>query len=193
MRKKLKMAQQDEVEFLLKEDVDLQQRVLFLFGDIDDVMYRKVLLWFHNFAHNSSTEDVTVHLSSEGGEVDAALAIYDVISSAVFPVTIVGGCRVWSAACIILQAADTRLLTKHCSFMHHAGSESISEDITANVERRFAWYRKQQTVVEDIMLEKIQKVHPGYLRGNWHKKDILDNYLTADEAVGWGLADKVLE
>lgn len=74
--------------------------------------------------------DIKVLISSNGGDVDFGLHIYDLISTYPGHSTGVVYCKADSMAATILQGCDVRLCAKHASvFIHHISRNSVSFDI----------------------------------------------------------------
>lgn len=70
-------------------------------------------------AYVLKTEDPVIYISSTGGEVEPAFAIYDFLKSVDKEVTTVALGRVQSAAFMPFIGGDIRLATKNTVFMHH--------------------------------------------------------------------------
>jgi ATP-dependent protease ClpP protease subunit len=77
---------------------------------------------------NRSQDPIIIHMQSIGGEWADGMAIYDSIILCKSYVTIISYGQAESMSSIILQAADSRLLTPHSYFMAHYGSSSLSCD-----------------------------------------------------------------
>ena len=150
-----------------------------------------------------SDKPILVHMQSVGGEWADGMAMYDAITMCRSHVTIIAYGQAESMSSIIFQAADARLITPHTYFMSHYGSTSAGGDYL-NVQN---WVKYEKQIC-DIMLDIyanqccngmffIEKYGKGavtkvknYLStklksGDW--------YITAQEAVNYGFADKVID
>jgi len=128
---------------------------------------------------------------SYGGDWDAGMAIYDFITNIKSPVTLKAYGRMRSMGTILLQACKERLLSKNCLFLMHYGHawcEGHQKDVEAFVDH----LKYDNTVMEDIYLNKIRKKHPDFTRKRLQDMIKYDKYMTAKEAVGLGLADRVI-
>jgi len=150
-----------------------------------------------------SSQDITIHMQSIGGEWSDGMAIFDAISMCRSYVNIIVYGQAESMSSIILQAADYRYMTPNAYFMSHYGFTGINTDYLssqnqADYERKiaitmFEIYAKR-CVNGQFFKDKFGKVPSEkqvqqYLmrklkQGDW--------YLNAEETVYYGFADKVL-
>jgi len=136
-------------------------------------------------------EKITIHFNSPGGDWTHGMAIFDFIKSRRSLVSFIGYGCVRSMGTIIMQACDERYLTHYCRFMIHVGTEEISGH-SEDVHRASDEGRLINEQMYDIYLEKIRVNHPRYSREKIKDLCSHDTYMSADEAVALGLADKVL-
>lgn len=129
---------------------------------------------------------------SYGGEWDAGMAIYDYIKGLKSHVTITCYGRVRSMGTIILQAADERVLSKNCLYMMHYGSFGLNSQHTQDALAGADRVKLENTLMEDIYLEKIKQVKKRYTRAQLQDFIKYDKYLSPQEAVDLGLADRIL-
>lgn len=136
---------------------------------------------------------ITIYMNNPGGSVKSGFAIYDAIKACKNHVTMkcLGECS--SMATIILQAADSRILSQHITFMIHSGTTAFSEDHIKNVKNAMKWDEMLDEYTVNIYLEKIRQKHPEFTRQQLNNKLQFDTFLTAQEAVDLGLADSILE
>ena len=133
-----------------------------------------------------------------GGEWKEGMAIYDAIKGCKQHVTIINHTHARSMSSIILQAADERIMTPHSTFMFHAGTVGFhgtyKQFITEAIEAKKTMAQMMNIYI-DIMQDN------GKLKGKGRKPILrwLNNkmntseevYLSAEEAVEYGFADKV--
>ena len=148
----------------------------------------KNLLYLENINH----DPVTIHFNSPGGEWHHGMAIYDVIRNMESYVTMIGYGYVRSMGTIIMQACDERILSANCGFMIHDGEEGY-EGIPKSFESWATESKYSRQLMYKIYYNKIKEKH----QKKYTLKDIEDwcNHDTifhAEQAVGLGLADKVL-
>lgn len=67
----------------------------------------------------ASAESLTVHINSQGGDVDAGFAIYDILRSVGKPITTIIEGQCYSIATVIALSGETRLATQNSGFLIH--------------------------------------------------------------------------
>ena len=130
-----------------------------------------------------------VVISSEGGDEAAGFAMYDLLKSAPCQVTTVGVGSVMSIAALVFQAGDHRVLMPECRYMVHNGSYDFGKGDTQQnhiidyaremqaVNKRYAKLIAERAGLQPSKVEK-------WCRG--------DKYFSAEEAIGFGLADAII-
>lgn len=132
--------------------------------------------------------DITLKLSTIGGDWYAGMALFDAITACENQVRIVGTGSVMSMGGIILQAGDERLLTKHATVLVHYGSDWCGGHVK-DLERRSDENKRTGVIMEDLFLARIRAKHPQYTREEFKQRFAFDVYLSAKEAIHLGLAD----
>ena len=166
-------------------------------GDDDDVtvsMAQNCIKAFHKIAQYDpkGEREVTVYLNTQGGDVDAGLAIYDCIRRCNSHVVMVGTGRVMSIGTIILQAADQRVLTPNTTVMIHKGTYGHYGH--PNDTHNWTDYaRRQFTLVNSLLLTRIKEKHPKFTASKLSKLQQFDHLMTAQGALDLGLADFIWE
>jgi len=167
---------------------ELKERRVWLIGEINVYRAGKVLLALS--ALSTSNEPIVVFLNSVGGDLAHALAIYDAITilrKGSLRVDTIGIGLVASAAFILLQAGERRLLTPNSIVLIHevaswtVGSLSEHEDSLKGL-------RKFEDRCLRILAERSGK-SVGKLRKMFARREL---WLTADEAVKHKFADALL-
>jgi ATP-dependent protease ClpP protease subunit len=139
-------------------------------------------------------------MQSIGGSWQAGMSIYDAIQSCKSYVTIVAYGQAESMSGIILQAADSRLMSPHSHFMAHFGSTDCSGDYLS--AQKWAELDKQNLdVMLDIFATKCQNTGEYFKERKYNvsktkayiKRKMKDGdwYLNASEAVQFGFADGI--
>lgn len=137
--------------------------------------------------------DIKVIISSNGGDVDFGLHIYDLISTYPGRSTGIVYCKADSMAATILQGCDVRLCAKHASvFIHHISRNSVSFDILKDGSRK-----KLEKLKADML--RLQKLIYATLAER-SKKSVEEirkacsgkTRMDANTALEFGLVDRVL-
>ena len=150
-----------------------------------------------------SSDQVTVHIHSVGGEWSDGMAIFDAIKICNSYITMVSYGQAESMSSIILQAADLRLVTPNSYFMSHFGSSGIEADFL-NAQNWIKYEKYLCDVMLDIYSSRCVKgqffkekyVKPDIKKvKNYLYKQLKDGdwYLNAEDCVHYGFADKVIK
>lgn len=152
----------------------------------------------HEF-ENQGDGEILVHLHTNGGGWDDGLSIYDNILYSNSDVTAIGHGCVYSVGTIIMQACKKRYLMPNCSFMIHYGSCSISSEHKSAMGT-MEYFKESEEKMLDIYVKRCQKGQAflghdekkikNFIRTTLDKKG--DWYMSAEDAVHYGFADKVL-
>lgn len=171
----------------MKEDCDellTGSREIFAFGEVDIEFSRRLM---RDICHLRSLKDrdpITIYLNSVGGDVGLGLGLYDFIQSLKCHVTIIGVGEVASAATLILQAADKRVLTGNSIMMLH-GLTIGTENTIDNVETYLKASKLSQASMLTIYSEK-SNLTVVSLRNKLQR----DWYITSEEALKLGFIDE---
>ena len=151
-----------------------------------------------------SHEPITIYMNSVGGEWADGMLIYDAIQLCKCYVTIIVYGQAESMSSIILQAADERLLSPNSYFMPHYGSTDAGGEYL-NVQN---WVKFEKHICDVMFNVYSERCYKGkYFKDrfggtkeniskvtNWLRKKLKDGdwYMTAEDAVYYGFADKIL-
>jgi ATP-dependent Clp protease, protease subunit len=106
-----------DIQSVLSLKVDIQARIIYLIGDIDEDTLRWFLPVFTML--DRGNKPITVRITSGGGDTYIGFTIYDLFRNAKNKVI----CEVYgyahSIAALILQGADLRLMTELSAIMIH--------------------------------------------------------------------------
>ena len=168
-----------------------ESKTVELFGEINKEMKEKVIKNLHIL--DQVTGEVTILLSSEGGDVSHGLAIVDAIRAMKNEVKIIAYEEVASMASVIFQAADKgkRFMMPSSYLMLHEGASGAIGKKKDRVEwnRLLEWHEKR---CMDIYIGKI-KEKKTFTNKQLNAKLDKDWILFPEEAISWGLCDKILE
>ena len=157
-----------------------------LVADIDVEMLRKV----ERTLRKAKGAAVKFYLSSGGGDQTIGLAIVDLLTSykGHVTITVIGSAE--SMAAIILQAADTRLITASSYLMLHSGTIDI-EGRTKDVKANLRIIDFQDDLADQVVLRRILKKKPNYTWARFRAETNHDTYFSAEKALEWNLVDKI--
>ena len=144
------------------------------------------------YLDSTAEEPIVVHMNTDGGDVSHGMAIYDAIRACRSHVSFVVWGSAMSMGCVILQAADTRYVSRDCVLMIHDGN-SVLGGHTRNVERWAERSKQFRRRMYEIYLGKMMRKNKTMTLKKVENLCMIDTIYGAEEAVNVGLADHVLD
>lgn len=174
--------------------IDFDSRTIYI-DDVNENGVENVLKSLHllELAAPNGDKPINIILNNTGGSIYQGSAIYDRIRACVNDVTITVYGAAESMGCIILQAADHRILAPNATVMFHEGEPEPDGNSYDSLENKWQYEKRFSKRLDDIIFKRIKQKHPEYSESKFRKLNKKDNYLTAEEAVAFGLADEVLD
>lgn len=165
----------------------LKDRIIFLTGEIDDNSASIIvseLLYLDSLSH----EEICIYINSPGGSVTAGFSIYDTINFIKSDVkTIVIGMAASMAAFLLASGTKgKRCALKNAEVMIHqplGGVQGQATEIKIAAERIIKLKEKLNHLLSDITNKSYEQICEDTER---------DNYLSANEALKYGLIDQIL-
>lgn len=186
-KRKTSDSPDDILNTVLENACDIKNRTLYVTGDIDEDCSYRFIVGMHTLEHDEGP--ITVILNTAGGYCTEGFAIYDAIKHAGNPVYVVGTGQVSSMGTVIIQAADKRLLSPNCEFFVHNVRDEAVFDVDVNVAA---------TILKDLKRLHDRGIAILASRSSLTREQV-EKYcrenttFTAQEAVGYGLADSIVE
>jgi ATP-dependent Clp protease protease subunit len=167
----------------------LKERIIFLGSQIDDHVASVVLAQLLFLESEDPQKDIYLYINSPGGSVTAGLAIYDTMQYVRPDIcTICVGMAASMAQVLLCAGAKgKRYALPHSRIMMHqplGGTQGQASDIEI--------YTKEMLRIRDTLYGIISK-HSGIDVETIKKDADRDKYMTPEEALSYGLVDKVLE
>src|SRR5471030_476308 len=169
----------------------LAQRKIFLWGAVTDEAAKDLtekLLYLEAVAPG---EEITFYLNTPGGSITAGMAVYDTMRLISSPITIVVTGMAASMGSILLSAAPKgrRLLYPHARVLIHQPLISgrfigPATDINIQAQEMEKLRSELNQILATASGQSLEKVARDSDR---------DFYLNAQEAIDYGLADKIVE
>lgn len=178
----------DWVDAYFDHGVDVANRRVFL-GDIDADTVDKAIKGMYLMETSDPKKPIELFISSYGGTIYDALALYDIMQTLTCPVHTFAYGKCMSAAPLLLAAGDSghRWVAAHASFMHHDWASEIDgkgEYIKAEVKHSEELGRTWTRLLADISTK-------DFKWWNDRSRRSADFFFSADEAIEWGLADSI--
>ena len=166
----------------------LKERIIFLLGEVEDHMANLVVAQLLFLESENPEKDISLYINSPGGVVTAGLAIYDTMQFITAPVsTLCIGQAASAAALLLCAGADgKRYCLPNSRVMIHqplGGYRGQATDIEIHARETLAVRAR----LNDIMGKHTNKTPEQIMRDTER-----DNFMSAAQAVEYGLIDKVL-
>lgn len=163
--------------------------MMVLMGDIDAETVKPVIEWLlvANHVHKKKSKELLLLINSDGGCMEDAFALVDVMNSSTIPIKTVGLGSVASSGLIIFLAGNTRILTPNTSILSHqytwgydTGAKhhelfAIQKEFDLAFSRMMRHYKECTGLDEETIKAKLLPPH--------------DVYLTAEEALQLNICD----
>lgn len=159
---------------------------------VDFYMAERFIKALH-LLEKSNHKPIEVIMNNPGGSCVDGMAIYDAIKSAKSEVTIKVFGDACSMGCVILQAADYRILAPHSVVMFHEGYDGHSYNHPEIVKRWVHFNTKYGEIIDKLVYNRMVEKDPNLKYKKFKEMNLFDTILTAPQAVGLGLADTLLE
>lgn len=165
-------------------------RKIFLFGEIDEQLVYSFTLQMLNLMEDERSE-IDIYINSPGGEVNSGLAIYDLIQACKTPINMYCVGMAASMGAIIFAGGQKgrRYILPHSKVMIHeplipngVGGSASSIKSTAD-----------SIIQTRELLNGILSTHSGRTMEEINKATDHDNFMTAQEAIDFGLCDKIVD
>jgi ATP-dependent Clp protease protease subunit len=191
------MAIKTELDDFLSYGIDSKHRRIY-YGDCinqagedsGEVTQRSIELAvraLHRLASEGPGRPIELHMNSPGGDPYAMLRLHDEILSCPCQVKFYGGGIIQSSATWIMAVCDERYLHPNTTVMVHDGTEGF-EGTHTDVKIALS-----ESVRLQDMLYDVYAANSRMPRSFWEDVCQRDLYLTAEETVKLGLADKIVE
>ena len=172
----------------IAERLAFKSRFVMLFGEITHAVARTTCTRLIALAEDSDAP-ITVLISSPGGHVESGDAIHDIIRFVRAPVTTVGTGWVASAGTHVFLAApkERRLCLPNTRFMIHQPGGGTGGPVTDIAIQAKEILRTRERIAKAIAKQTgqtFQKVLADMERDFW---------LSAEEAIDYGLVSKIIE
>ena len=166
----------------------LKDRIIMLEGAIDERVSSVLCAQLLFLESQEATRDITLYINSPGGLVTAGMAIYDTmqyISSDIQTVVVGQACSMGS----LLASAGTkgkRLMLPHARHMIHqplGGASGQATDVEIRANELLRWKRELTEIYVKTTGQTYDKLAADMER---------DKFMTPQEAVEYGLADRIV-
>jgi ATP-dependent Clp protease, protease subunit len=167
----------------------LGERIVFVGEQIDDQIANLVVAQLLHLESEDPDKDIAVYVNSPGGVVYSGLAIYDTMQYVACDVQTIGYGTAMSMGSLLLAGGTPgkRLALPNARILIHqpsGGFQGQSSDIEIHA---------RETLALRARVEEIYAMHTGQPVAQVHDDMDRDRFFTADQAVEYGLVDRVVD
>lgn len=167
----------------------LKERIIFLSGEIHNEMADLIVAQLLFLEAEDPDKDIQIYINSPGGSVSAGFAIYDTMQYIKPDVSTICVGLAASMGAFLLAAGTKgkRYALPNADIMIHqplGGTQGQAEDIRIQAEKILEIRKRINQILSEKTGQDIEIINRDTDR---------DYYLNAEEAVKYGLIDKVME
>lgn len=165
----------------------LEDRIIFLSGEITDEVANLVVAQLIYLESKDPTKDISIYINSPGGSVTAGMAIYDTMNYIRCDVATICVGMAASMGAFLLSSGTKgkRFALPNAEIMIHqvlGGARGQATDVAIQTQQLLKTKNKLNRILAENTGKDVSQVERDTER---------DNYLTAEEALEYGLIDQV--
>ncbi len=166
----------------------LRERIIFLGDEIDDELANSIVAQMLLLDSENPEKDIMLYINSPGGVITAGMAIYDTMQliKADVQTICIGEAASMGAFLLCSGTKGKRMALPSARIMIHqplGGAQGQATDIELEAKEILRMKKMLTTIIAENSGQKVEKVVEDCER---------DHYLSAQEAMEYGLIDKVL-
>lgn len=167
----------------------LGERIIFLGQAIDDEIANLIVAQLMHLEADDPEKDIAIYLNSPGGSLSAALAIYDAmrfigpdVQTVCFGIAMSGGSLILAGG-----AEGKRMTLPNGRILIHqpsSGFQGQTSDIEIHAREVLELRRRTEEIYAKHTGQSVEQLHEDMER---------DRFFSAEEAVEYGLVDRIVE
>ncbi len=167
----------------------LNDRIVFLADEVNDTTASLVVAQLLFLESQDPDKDISLYINSPGGSITAGMAIYDTMNYIKCDVSTIciGMAASMGAFLLSSGAKGKRYALPNAEIMIHqpsAGTQGQITDMAIHLKRLEIIKKRMNKILSENTGKSVETVTADCER---------DNFMTADEAVAYGLIDKVFD
>lgn len=167
----------------------LEDRIIFLSGEINDAVANSVVAQLIYLEGKNPDKDIYLYINSPGGSVSAGLAIFDTLNYIKCDVSTICIGLAASMGAFLLSSGTKgkRFALPNSEIMIHqplGGTQGQASDIEIQARHMQKIKQKINKILSENTSQPLEKIEKDTDR---------DFYMSADEAVNYGLVDKIFD
>ncbi|MBQ9246213.1 ATP-dependent Clp endopeptidase proteolytic subunit ClpP [bacterium] len=166
----------------------LRERIIFVGEEIDDEMANSIVAQLLLLDAENPEKDIMMYINSPGGVITAGMAIYDTMKHVRADVCTICLGEAASMGAFLLSGGTKgkRMALPSARIMIHqplGGAQGQATDIEIEAKEILRMKKELNTLLSEHTGQPLDKIYADTER---------DNYMSAQEAVEYGLIDKVI-
>jgi ATP-dependent Clp protease protease subunit len=166
----------------------LKDRIVMLNGQVTDAQASLVTAQLLFLESDDPDKDISLYINSPGGSITAGMAIFDTMNYIKSDVSTicVGMAASMGAFLLAAGAKGKRFVLPNSEVMIHqplGGAQGQASDVKIRAERLLKTRERLNELLSGLTGQELEKIERDTER---------DNFMTAEEAVNYGLVDEVI-
>ena len=166
----------------------LKERIIFISGPINDAVSTLVVAQLLFLEAENPKKEISMYINSPGGVVTSGLSIYDTMQYIRPEISTLCIGQAASMGSLLLAAGHSgkRFSLPNSRIMLHqpsGGFQGQASDIALHAEEILNLKKRLNSIYVKHCKQKLSKVETTLDR---------DNFMTAEDAKGWGVIDKIV-
>ncbi len=167
----------------------LKERIVFLSGEVNEETATSVVAQLLYLESQDSGKDISLYINSPGGSVSAGMAIYDTMHYLKCDVSTICVGMAASMGAFLLAGGTKgkRFALPNSEIMIHqplGASSGQASDLQIAAEHILHTKEKLNRILAENCGKEVSRISADSDRNNW---------MSAEEALGYGLIDKMIE
>ena len=166
----------------------LKDRIVFIGGEINDEVANAIISELL-FLDSQSNDEISIYINSPGGSITSGMAIYDTMGFVKSPISTICIGMAASMASVLLASGDKgkRFILPNSEVMIHQPLGGVSGQAT------------EIKIYSDHMMKTREKLNKLLSEKTGQPIEVInrdterDNYMTAEEALKYGLIDGIMD
>lgn len=191
----------DNVENVLSNGIDIKNRRIYFgallesYDEAGSEFTWRSCEWavraIHIMENEAPNKPIELHMSSQGGCPYAMLRLIDVIQSSTCQIKFYGGGEISSAATWVMCVCDERYLYPNTLLVVHDSSSGGTVEVPSKLSDAYIAIDSERKLQE--RLNQMFADNSRMPKEFWDEIIKRDVYLSAEEAIALGIADKIIE
>jgi ATP-dependent Clp protease protease subunit len=167
----------------------LKDRIIFIGGEIEDDMANLIIAQLLFLQNENADADISIYVNSPGGVITSGMAIYDTMQFVGCNVATYCLGQAASMAAVLLAAGTKgkRYVLPNSRILIHqplGGARGTATDISIQAEEILRMRSRLNEILAKHTGQSAQKIEDDIDR---------DRFMSAEEAVAYGLADQIIQ